>query len=103
MTKGNERAVTQGDLRHAPHGVDDGDKVKRGDVGEWDPYTRPIITRNSMEQSITKIWLKGSARSTRLPTKQLGITNRVVMDWRASPRGSDLKPAICQSRIKKGR
>ena len=32
-----------------------------------------------------------------------GTTNRVIMDWRASPRGSDLKPAILIKESKGGK
>ncbi len=90
--EGNERAVhkvTYGTRLR----VDDGDKVKRGErLGEWDPYTRPIISE--VNGSVDFEDLVEGVSINEVADEATGITNRVVMDWRASPRGSDLKPAI---------
>ena len=73
--------------------VKDGDKVKRGArLADWDPYTTPIITevagRIRAEDLVDGI-------SVREETDEAtGIANRVVADWRASARGSDLRPAL---------
>ncbi len=91
--EGNERAVhkvTYGTRLR----VDDGDKVKRGErLAEWDPYTRPIITAKSTVPVDLEDLVEGVSINE-VADEATGITNRVVMDWRASPRGSDLKPAI---------
>jgi DNA-directed RNA polymerase subunit beta' len=89
---GNERAVHK-----LPYGarihVDDGDQVKRGTrLAEWDPYTRPIITE--VEGTIEFEDVVEGVSISEVADEATGITNRVVVDWRASPRGSDLKPAI---------
>ncbi|MBN9009874.1 MAG: DNA-directed RNA polymerase subunit beta', partial [Rhizobiales bacterium] len=73
--------------------VDDGDKVKRGQrMAEWDPYTRPVLTEVEgvvgYEDLVDRLSVIESA------DESTGITKRVVVDWRANPRGSDLKPAI---------
>ena len=73
--------------------VDDGDKVKRGQrLAEWDPYTRPMMTEVAgtvhFEDVVDGLSvLEATDEST-------GITKRQVIDWRSTPRGSDLKPAI---------
>ncbi len=90
--EGNERAVhkvTYGTRLR----VDDGDKVKRGErLGEWDPYTRPIITE--VDGVVEYEDLLEGVSISEVADEATGITNRVVTDWRASPRGSDLKPAL---------
>jgi DNA-directed RNA polymerase subunit beta' len=73
--------------------VDDGDKVKRGQrLAEWDPYTRPILTeiegKVQFEDLVDGISVQETA------DESTGITKREVIDWRSTPRGSDLKPAI---------
>ncbi len=90
--EGNDRAVhkvTYGTRLR----VDDGDKVKRGErLGEWDPYTRPIISE--VDGSVEFEDLVEGVSISEVADEATGITNRVVTDWRASPRGSDLKPAF---------
>jgi DNA-directed RNA polymerase subunit beta' len=89
---GTERAtnrITYGSRLH----VDEGDKVKRGQrLAEWDPYTRPILSEIDgvvgFEDLVDRISVTETA------DESTGITKRVVTDWRANPRGSDLKPAI---------
>ncbi|MBZ0163000.1 MAG: DNA-directed RNA polymerase subunit beta', partial [Notoacmeibacter sp.] len=73
--------------------VDDGDKVKRGQrIAEWDPYTRPVLTevagRVAFEDLVDGMSMQEATEES------TGITKREVMDWRSTPRGSDLKPAI---------
>jgi len=73
--------------------VDDGDKVKRGTrIAEWDPYTRPIITE--ADGTVEFEDLVEGISVNELYDESTGITNRVIVDWRANPRGSDLKPAV---------
>jgi DNA-directed RNA polymerase subunit beta' len=89
---GTERAtnrVTYGSRLH----VDEGDTVKRGQrLAEWDPYMRPILSEIdgvvAFEDLVDRISVTETA------DESTGITKRVVTDWRANPRGSDLKPAI---------
>ena len=62
--------------------VKDGDKVKRGQrLAEWDPYTTPIITevggRVRFEDLVEDMSVREEA------DEATGISNRVVIDWRA--------------------
>ena len=73
--------------------VKDGDKVKRGQrLAEWDPYTTPILTevggRVRFEDLVENVSVREEA------DEATGISNRVVTDWRASSKGSDLRPAM---------
>ncbi|ATQ41478.1 DNA-directed RNA polymerase subunit beta' [Caulobacter mirabilis] len=73
--------------------VKDGAKVKRGDrLAEWDPYTTPIITevpgRIRAEDLVDGFSVREEV------DEATGIANRVISDWRASARGSDLRPAM---------
>jgi len=73
--------------------VDDGDEVKRGArLAQWDPYMRPIMTEVDGVADFADL-VEGVSMKEQTDEVQ-GTTNRVVTDWRASPRGSDLKPAI---------
>jgi DNA-directed RNA polymerase subunit beta' len=73
--------------------VDDGDTVKRGTrLAQWDPYARPILTEVDGTVDFEDLVEGASMREQTDEVK--GTTNRVVMDWRASPRGAELKPAI---------
>jgi DNA-directed RNA polymerase subunit beta' len=73
--------------------VDEGDEVKRGTrLAQWDPYTRPILTEATGKVDFEDL-IEGI--SVREQTDEMkGTTNRVIVDWRATPRGSELKPAI---------
>uniref|UniRef100_UPI0028A59C47 DNA-directed RNA polymerase subunit beta' n=1 Tax=Agrobacterium sp. TaxID=361 RepID=UPI0028A59C47 len=73
--------------------VDDGDKVKRGQrFAEWDPYTRPMMTE--VEGTVQFEDLVDGLSVLEATDESTGITKRQVIDWRSTPRGSDLKPAI---------
>ncbi|MBL2103901.1 DNA-directed RNA polymerase subunit beta', partial [Klebsiella pneumoniae] len=70
-----------------------GDEVKRGTrLAQWDPYTRPIITEASGKVEFEDLIEGVSVREQTDEVK--GTTNRVIVDWRATPRGAELKPAI---------
>ena len=89
---GSERAV-----HRVPYGthlrVDEGAKVKRGDrLAEWDPYTRPVLTE--IDGHIDFEDLVESLSVSERRDELTGITNSVIIDWRASPRGADLRPAV---------
>ncbi|MBU2580268.1 MAG: DNA-directed RNA polymerase subunit beta' [Alphaproteobacteria bacterium] len=73
--------------------VDEGDTVKRGTrMAQWDPYTRPILTEVDGVVAFEDVVDGASVREQTDEVK--GTTNRVVIDWRASPRGAELKPAM---------
>src|SRR5438477_8111121 len=73
--------------------VEDGDKVKRGQrLAEWDPYTRPILTEVEGTIGFEDL-VEGQSISETLD-ESTGIAKRVVVDWRTSGRGQDLRPAI---------
>jgi DNA-directed RNA polymerase subunit beta' len=89
---GTERAVHR--LPYGTHlRVDHGAKVKRGDrLAEWDPYTRPVLTEIEGIVDFEDL-VEGVSVSER-KDESTGITNSVIVDWRASPRGVDLRPAV---------
>ncbi|WP_206453989.1 DNA-directed RNA polymerase subunit beta' [Aurantimonas marina] len=73
--------------------VDDGDTVRRGQrIAEWDPYTRPVLTE--LEGTVDFEDMVEGISVSEQADESTGITKRAVIDWRASPRGQDLKPAI---------
>jgi DNA-directed RNA polymerase subunit beta' len=73
--------------------AEDGDKVKRGQrLAEWDPYTRPILTEVEGAVGFEDL-VEGQSMSETLD-ESTGIAKRVVIDWRTSGRGQDLRPAI---------
>ncbi len=81
--------------------VDDGDVVKRGQrIAEWDPYTRPIMTE--VEGYVGFEDMLDGLSVTETTDESTGITKRQVIDWRANPRGAELKPAIVIYADKKG-
>ena len=72
---------------------DEGQEVKRGQrLIEWDPYTNPILTERAgyvkYEDLVEGLSLK------EVTDESTGISSKVVLDWRSSARGSDLRPAI---------
>ena len=73
--------------------VDEGDTVKRGTkVAQWDPFTRPILSEANGKVDFEDL-IEGA--SVREQTDEMkGTSNRVIVDWRASPKGAELKPAI---------
>jgi DNA-directed RNA polymerase subunit beta' len=89
---GTERAIHR--LPYGTHlRVDDGVKVKRGDrLAEWDPYTRPVLTE--IEGTVDFEDLVEGVSVSERRDESTGITNSVIIDWRASPRGVDLRPAM---------
>ena len=73
--------------------VAEGDQIKQSQrMAEWDPYTRPMMTEVDgtveFEDIVDGLSVQENA------DEATGITKRVVVDWRANPRGADLKPAI---------
>jgi len=73
--------------------LDDGDNVKCGQrIAEWDPYTRPIMTE--VEGYVAFEDMVAGLSVSETADESTGITKRQVIDWRANPRGSELKPAV---------
>jgi len=73
--------------------VDDGDSVKRGQrLAEWDPYTRPMMTE--VEGTVHFEDVVDGISVIENTDEATGITKRQVIDWRSTPRGTDLKPAV---------
>ncbi len=73
--------------------VEDGAKVKAGDkVGEWDPFTIPIITEKDGVAHYYDL-VEGISISDQID-EATGIGSKVIIDWRSQPKGSDLKPRI---------
>jgi DNA-directed RNA polymerase subunit beta' len=73
--------------------VDDGDEVKRGQrIAEWDPYTRPILAE--VDGTVSFEGLLDGTSVSETTDEATGFTKRVVIDWRTSQRGAELKPAL---------
>ncbi|NEX93046.1 DNA-directed RNA polymerase subunit beta', partial [Caulobacter sp. 17J65-9] len=73
--------------------VKDGDPVKKNQrLAEWDPYTAPILTEVGGKVRFEDLVDGLSAKEE--TDEATGIAQRVIADWRASPRGSDLRPAV---------
>ena len=82
--------------------VDEGDTVKRGArLAQWDPYMRPILTEVDGVAEFADLVEGVSVKEQTDEVK--GTTNRVIVDWRATPRGADLKPAVVIKESKGGR
>ncbi|AXC60095.1 DNA-directed RNA polymerase subunit beta' [Cereibacter sphaeroides] len=89
---GQERAthkLTYGAKVH----VKDGQTVKRATrLFEWDPYTLPIIAEKA---GVARFVDLVSGISVREDTDEAtGMTQKIVSDWRSTPKGGDLKPEI---------
>ena len=70
-----------------------GDTIARGDkLFEWDPYTLPIIAEKpgtaKFVDLVTGVALRDETDDA------TGMTQKIVMDWRAAPKGNELKPEI---------
>ncbi|HEX6016072.1 MAG TPA: DNA-directed RNA polymerase subunit beta', partial [Geminicoccaceae bacterium] len=71
----------------------DNERVTKGQrLAEWDPYTLPIITER--EGIANYVDLVEGLSMREVVDETTGISNRVVIDWKQQPRGSDLKPRI---------
>ncbi len=93
IDEGGEERVSH----RVPYGarlfVEDGDTVTRGKrLAEWDPYMRPILTEAGGSVDYEDVVEGASVVET--ADESTGITKRVIVDWRANPRGSELRPAV---------
>ncbi|MQQ10190.1 DNA-directed RNA polymerase subunit beta' [Epibacterium sp. SM1979] len=73
--------------------VKEGQQIARGDkLFEWDPYTLPIIAEKAGTAKYVDLV---SGLAVREETDEAtGMTQKIVIDWRAAPKGSDLKPEV---------
>ena len=71
----------------------DGEQILRGDkLFEWDPFTLPIIAEKAGTAKYVDL-INGIA--LREDTDDAtGMTQRIVSDWRAAPKGNELAPKI---------
>jgi DNA-directed RNA polymerase subunit beta' len=93
IDEGGEERVSH----RVPYGarlfVADGDTVTRGKrLAEWDPYMRPMLTEAGGSVDYEDVVEGASVIET--ADESTGITKRVIVDWRANPRSSDLRPAV---------
>ena len=73
--------------------VEEGASVKRGDrLYEWDPYTLPIIAEKAGTVKFVDLVTGISVRDD--TDDATGMTQKIVSDWRAAPKGNELKPEI---------
>jgi DNA-directed RNA polymerase subunit beta' len=73
--------------------VDEGAKVEKGTkLAEWDPYTLPIITEK--EGVVNYVDLTEGVSMREIMDETTGISNKVVIDWKQQPKGSELRPRI---------
>ncbi|QBY02331.1 DNA-directed RNA polymerase subunit beta' [Rhodophyticola sp. CCM32] len=89
---GAERAsfkLGYGTKVHAAEGAE----VTRGDrLFEWDPYTLPIIAEKAGSVRFVDLAVGTALRDE--TDDATGMTQKIVMDWRAAPKGNELKPEI---------
>jgi DNA-directed RNA polymerase subunit beta' len=89
---GRERAT-----HRIPYGAyllfDDGHVVTKGDrMAEWDPYTMPVITETG---GVVKYQdLVDKQTLSEQTDEATGITQKVVIDYRATGRKEDLRPRL---------
>jgi len=73
--------------------VDENSKIKRGDrISEWDPYATPILTEVAGKAKFEDVVEGVSVREEF--DEATGISSKVIIDWRATAKGSDLRPSI---------
>jgi DNA-directed RNA polymerase subunit beta' len=73
--------------------VKDGEKVERGDkLFEWDPYTLPILAEKGGTAKFVDLVSGVAVRD--VTDEATGMTQKIVMDWRAAPKGNELKPEV---------
>ncbi|MFO1208095.1 MAG: DNA-directed RNA polymerase subunit beta' [Amaricoccus sp.] len=73
--------------------VKEGAKILRGQkMAEWDPYTLPIIAEKDGVAKFVDLTAGLSVREEM--DDATGISQKIVTDWRAAPKGNDLKPEI---------
>ena len=72
--------------------LDNGDAVNMGTkLAEWDPYTLPILTEVGGKVRLLDIVDGVSAKDE--TDEETGISSKVIVDWRAASKASDIQPA----------
>jgi len=93
--------IGEGDVELASHKlgygtklhIKAGDEIARGDkLFEWDPYTLPMIAEKSGTAKFVDLVTGVAVRDE--TDDATGMTQKIVMDWRAAPKGNELKPEI---------
>jgi DNA-directed RNA polymerase subunit beta' len=73
--------------------VQDGESVtKNQNLADWDPYTTPIIVEAAGKVQFMD--LKEGISVQENVDETTGMASREIVDWKANPRGSDLKPSV---------
>ncbi|MCG8493405.1 MAG: hypothetical protein MI743_17420, partial [Sneathiellales bacterium] len=73
--------------------VDEGQTVAKGDkLAQWDPFTTPVITE--LEGVVSYKDLVSGVSIAEQVDEATGITRKIVVDWKAQPKGTDLRPRI---------
>ena len=73
--------------------VKDGQQIERSDkLFEWDPFTLPIIAEATGKVKFTDLVSGIAVRDE--TDDATGMTQKIVIDWRAAPKGNELKPEI---------
>jgi DNA-directed RNA polymerase subunit beta' len=73
--------------------VDEGAEVMRGQkLAEWDPYTLPIMTERAGIVEYADL-IEGVTLVERVD-EVTGLTSKVVVDYKQSARGADLRPRL---------
>ncbi|MEM8578661.1 MAG: DNA-directed RNA polymerase subunit beta', partial [Pseudomonadota bacterium] len=73
--------------------VTDGQPITRGDkMFEWDPYTLPIIAEKAGTAKYADLTAGVAVREE--TDDATGMTQKIVIDWRSTAKGGDLKPEI---------
>ena len=73
--------------------VKEGEKVARGDkLFEWDPYTLPILAEKGGTAKFVDLVSGVAVRD--VTDDATGMTQKIVTDWRAAPKGNELKPEV---------
>ena len=73
--------------------VKEGQEIARGDkLFEWDPYTLPIIAEK--DGTARHVDLVNGVAVREETDDATGMTQKIVTDWRAAPKGNELKPEI---------
>ncbi|NRB02208.1 MAG: DNA-directed RNA polymerase subunit beta', partial [Rhodobacteraceae bacterium] len=73
--------------------VTEGQDVARGDkLFEWDPYTLPILAEKAGTAKFVDLVSGIAVRDE--TDDATGMTQKIVIDWRAAPKGNELKPEI---------
>jgi hypothetical protein len=73
--------------------VKDGQKIERGDkLFDWDPFTLPLIAEKAGTAKFVDLVSGIAVRDE--TDDATGMTQKIVTDWRAAPKGNELAPKI---------